>query len=147
MKGFNWRLLLLLPLAAAATACSSSSNGARDSATAKGDDLEPAAAALPPSSASADPIAPASAALDQTAPAPADAAGPAAGVANLPYARGAVFASLDEYLAYLEKQGAIDLPWWREISPGVYERVVRMPGAAREVKTRAELTELYGFER
>lgn len=57
-----------------------------------------------------------------------------------------VFASLDEYLEHLEKQGAIDLPWWREIAPGVYERVVRMPEAAPEIKTRAELLKLYGFD-
>src|SRR5690349_888930 len=45
------------------------------------------------------------------------------GVANLPYARGKTFRTLDEYLAHLEAQGALDLPWWREIRPGVYERV------------------------
>ena len=69
------------------------------------------------------------------------------GVANLPYARGRVFHSLDEYLAYLEQQGAIDLPWWREISPGVYEHVKRMTGAEREIATRAELMERFGFTR
>ncbi|WP_114954880.1 hypothetical protein [Sphingosinicella terrae] len=69
------------------------------------------------------------------------------GVANLPYARGRVFHSLDEYLAYLEQQGAIDLPWWRETSPGVYEHVRRVTGARREVATRAELMERFGFTR
>jgi len=69
------------------------------------------------------------------------------GVANLPYARGEIFYSLDEYLAYLEQQGAIDLPWWREIRPGVYERVVRMPEAAREIATREELMRRFSFER
>ncbi len=61
------------------------------------------------------------------------------GVANLPFARGQVFYSLDDYLAHLEKQGAIDLPWWREISPGVYEHVVRMPEAKREIATRERI--------
>ncbi len=41
-------------------------------------------------------------------------------VENLPFARGGVFCSLDEYLAHLQQQGAIDLPWWREIQPCVY---------------------------
>src|SRR5688572_19416680 len=66
-------------------------------------------------------------------------------VANLPFARGAVFCSLDEYLVHLQQQGAIDLPWWREIRPGVYEHVVRMPEAQREVATRAELMRRFGF--
>lgn len=69
------------------------------------------------------------------------------GVANLPYARGRTFTSLDEYLAHLEKQGAVDLPWWREIRPGVYERVTNMPEAKREVATRAELMQRFGFKR
>ena len=67
------------------------------------------------------------------------------GVANLPYARGRIFHSLDEYLAHLQQQGAIDLPWWREISPGVYEHVVRMTGAKRETATREELMRRFGF--
>ena len=69
------------------------------------------------------------------------------GVANLPYARGRIFDSLDAYLAYLERQGAIDLPWWRQVSPGIYERVRRMPGARPERATRAELMRRYGFTR
>jgi len=71
----------------------------------------------------------------------------AQGVANLPYARGRTFRSLDEYLACLEQQGAIDLPWWRQVSPGVYEWVRRMPGARPERATRAELMRRYGFTR
>jgi hypothetical protein len=69
------------------------------------------------------------------------------GVANLPYARGRTFTSLDEYLAHLEKQGAIDLPYWREIRPGVYERVTSMPEARRETATRADLMQRFGFKR
>jgi len=69
------------------------------------------------------------------------------GVANLPYARGKTFRTLDEYLAHLEAQGAVDLPWWREIRPGVYERVTSMPEARREVATRAELMRRFGFAR
>ena len=69
------------------------------------------------------------------------------GIANLPYARGKTFRTLDEYLAHLETQGAIDLPWWREIRPGVYERVTSMPEARREVATREELMRRFGFTR
>jgi hypothetical protein len=69
------------------------------------------------------------------------------GVANLPFARGRTVRALDDYLAHLEKQGAIDLPWWREIRPGVYERVTSMRGAEREIATREELMRRFGFTR
>ena len=69
------------------------------------------------------------------------------GVANLPYARGKTFRTLDEYLAHLEAQGALDLPWWREIRPGVYERVTSRTGAPREVATREERMRRFGFTR
>lgn len=72
---------------------------------------------------------------------------PAEGVANLPFARGRTFQTLDEYLAHLEAQGAVDLPWWREIRPGVYEHVTTMTGAPREVATREELMRRFGFSR
>jgi hypothetical protein len=41
----------------------------------------------------------------------------------------------------------MDLPWWREIRPGVYERVTNMPEARHEVATRAELMRRFGFAR
>ena len=69
------------------------------------------------------------------------------GVAKLPYAQGRSFATLDAYLAHLKTLSAIDLPWWREISPGVYEHVRHMPGAARETATREELMKRFGFAR
>lgn len=69
------------------------------------------------------------------------------GVANLPYARGKTFRTLDEYLAHLRAQGAIDLPWWQEIRPGVYQRVTNMPEAERQVATREELMRRFGFTR
>ena len=72
----------------------------------------------------------------------------AVGVARLPYARGQTFGTLDEYLAHLERQGAMDLPWWRQVEPGVYERVAgRMPGRQPERATRAELMHRFGFTR
>jgi hypothetical protein len=69
------------------------------------------------------------------------------GVANLPFARGRTFRTLDDYLAHLERQGALDLPWWREIRPGVYERVTNMRGAEREIATREQLMRRFGFTR
>ena len=69
------------------------------------------------------------------------------GVADLPYARGKTFRTLDEYLAHLEAQGAVDLPWWREIRPGVYERVTTKRPAQPEVATREELMRRFGFTR
>ncbi len=68
-------------------------------------------------------------------------------VAGLPYARGRSFVSLDEYLAHLQANGAIDLPWWKEIRPGVYQHVKRMTGSDQEVATRDELKKKFGFSR
>lgn len=72
---------------------------------------------------------------------------PSGEVANLPFARGKTFATLDDYLTHLQAQGAIDLPWWREIRPGVYQRVTNMPEAEPEVATRADLMRRFGFRR
>lgn len=74
----------------------------------------------------------------------------AGGVANLPYARGRTFASLDEYLAYLEATNpTVDLPYWRQIGPGRYQWTVRLPGspAGQEIATREELMRRFGFSR
>jgi len=69
-------------------------------------------------------------------------------VPNLPYARGKSFRSLDEYLVHLEKQGAIDLPYWRKLGPDRYELVTsRVPAGPPELATRAELMRRYGFSR
>lgn len=67
---------------------------------------------------------------------------------ELPFAQGQRFATLDAYLAHLERRGAHDVPWYREVSASVYELVARRgPGAARETVTRAELARRYGFDR
>lgn len=69
-----------------------------------------------------------------------------AGVAGLPFSHGKSFRTLDEYLAHLERHAApIDQPWWREIRPGVYEHVKRLPGAPREEATREQLMKRFGF--
>lgn len=72
----------------------------------------------------------------------------AAGVAGLPFSHGKSFNTLDEYLIHLERFAApIDQPWWREIRPGVYEHVKRMPESVPEVATRDELMRRFGFSR
>lgn len=68
--------------------------------------------------------------------------------AELPYARGNTFDTLDEYLAYLEQyNGPIDLPYWRKVKPDLYQEVSSMPEAEPKTATRAELMERFGFER
>ena len=69
-------------------------------------------------------------------------------IGDLPFSQGRSFASLDEYLAFLETRGAYDVPWYREIRPGVYELVSRRgPGAKPIIYTREELAQKFGFQR
>ena len=69
-------------------------------------------------------------------------------MSNLPFARGLSFRTLDEYLTHLERQGAIDLPYWRRVGPDLYERVTTMrPAGPPERATRAELMARFGFTR
>lgn len=79
----------------------------------------------------------------------ASAAGPEAtgkSRAGLPHAQGRSFASLDEYLAFLEERGKQDVPWYRKIGPDTYELVARRgPRAPRVVVTRRELMDRFGF--
>jgi len=71
------------------------------------------------------------------------------GVKGLPSSFGRSFASLDEYLEHLRNHaGPIDLPWYREIRPGVYEYVTSMrPAPAAKTYTRQELMREFGFTR
>jgi hypothetical protein len=67
---------------------------------------------------------------------------------GLPHAQGRSFASLDEYLAFLEERGSQDVPWYRKIGPDTYELVARRgPRAPRVVVTRRELMDRFGFVR
>lgn len=77
-------------------------------------------------------------------------------VRNLPLAHGRTFATLDEYLAHLRRNaGTIDMPWYREIRPGVYElvssdrrlRMEQEPEPEQRVFTREELMRRFGFDR
>lgn len=80
---------------------------------------------------------------------PPDKDAPAQPIRQLPDSFGRTFASLDEYLAHLRRYAApIDKAWYREVRPGVYERVTTMiPPRAPEIFTRAQLMERFGFTR
>jgi hypothetical protein len=69
------------------------------------------------------------------------------GVSGLPSSFGRSFATLDEYLEHLrDYAGPVDLPWYREVRPGVYEEVTTItPAAAPKTYTREELMRKYGF--
>lgn len=72
----------------------------------------------------------------------------AQGIAGLPHSFGHRFQSLDDYLMHLEcHAGPIDLPWWKEVQPGVYQRVTTATNAGPEMATRAELMKRFGFTR
>ena len=70
------------------------------------------------------------------------------GVANLPFSQGRAFRSLDDYLAFLRERGRYDVPWYREIRPGVFELVSRRgPGGQVRTFEREELERKFGFDR
>lgn len=65
---------------------------------------------------------------------------------DLPFAQGHTFESLDAYLAFLERRGAMDVPWYRAIGPDQYELVSgRGRRGAPQRHTRAELMQRFGF--
>ena len=69
-------------------------------------------------------------------------------IPSLPHAAGRTFATLDDYLAFLRERGAYDVPWYREVRPGIYELVTRRaPGKAALTFTREELARRFGFAR
>lgn len=77
-----------------------------------------------------------------------DAAGGADSPADLPFGQSLSFATLDDYLAHLQRRGATGVPWYREVGPGVYELVTgRGRGLRAERATRAELMTRFGFAR
>lgn len=71
------------------------------------------------------------------------------GVRGLPSSFGKSFATLDEYLEHLRNYaGPIDLPWYRQVRPGVYEMVTSMrPAPTPKTYTRDELIREFGFKR
>jgi hypothetical protein len=61
------------------------------------------------------------------------------------------FRTLDQYLAHLEQfEGPVDGPWYKEISPGLYELQtgnlhLDTPDKQKRTFTRAELEKKFGF--
>ena len=62
------------------------------------------------------------------------------------------FRSLDDYLAHLEQtQGPVDGPWYKEVSPGIYELQtggnlhLDVPSNEKRTFTRKELEKKFGF--
>ena len=80
---------------------------------------------------------------------PGTAGGESRGVANLPFAMGRRFATLDSYLMHLECHAQpVDSPWWKEIRPGLYKHMTTATNAPpNEIATRAELKKKFGFSR
>lgn len=70
-------------------------------------------------------------------------------VGNLPYAQGRTFATLDEYLAFLERLGTMDIPYYERLPDGRYRYITGRGTQHRppEIYTRTELMEKYGFDR
>tara|TARA_R110000868_G_scaffold80881_6_gene229343 strand:+ start:19223 stop:19516 length:294 start_codon:yes stop_codon:yes gene_type:complete len=70
-------------------------------------------------------------------------------VADLPYAQGQSFTTLDAYLEHLRRLAPQDRPYFEEIAPGQYRRVSgrRVPGSppADRTYTREELMLEFGF--
>ncbi len=68
-------------------------------------------------------------------------------VSGLPHAEGQSFATLDAYLAHLEKLGEIGISWYERMPDGRYQLIRRRrPGTAPEVFTRQELLGRFGFD-
>jgi hypothetical protein len=124
-------MVAVVALAAGVAACSGQPAPSEAQAAGAVADQAPAEAALPER---------------QMGQPPANAA-PAAGapVSGLPYAQGQSFATLDEYLAFLRKRSAYDVPYWEEVSPGVYRAVAGRAGPQAQTYTRAELERRFGF--
>lgn len=70
-------------------------------------------------------------------------------VHGLPFAGDRGFATLDDYLAFLESQSGFDTPYYQRVGPDRYQLMTRLPpGRPRPpVVTRAELMRRYGFSR
>ncbi len=71
------------------------------------------------------------------------------GVSGLRYAGNQTFVSLDDYLAHLQKLSVQDVPYYREVEPGLYKHEAGRQPPGRVVIdrlfTREELEEKFGF--
>ena len=70
------------------------------------------------------------------------------GVTGLPGGNGLTFASLDDFLAHLEKGGHVDRPFWEKLEDGRYRWNTGRGMQFQEPKfaTREELLAKYGFD-
>lgn len=68
---------------------------------------------------------------------------------GLPYAQGKQFSDLDSYLAHLKVMSTMDVPYYREVSPGRYklESGRGSQNMAPVYVTRQELMRKFGFSR
>jgi len=63
------------------------------------------------------------------------------------------FPTLDDYLVFLERtQGPVDGPWYKEVSPGMYQLQtgnlhLDVPGEEKRIYTRQELEKKFGFSK
>jgi hypothetical protein len=64
------------------------------------------------------------------------------------------FRTLDDYLAYLERtQGPVDGPWYKEVSPGMYQLQTAanlhldVPTKEQQKFTREDLERKFGFSK
>ncbi len=66
---------------------------------------------------------------------------------NLPFSQGLSFATLDAYLAHLQKRGMNDVPWYKRLPDGRYEHIVpfRRDSQGQQYFTRDELAKKFGF--
>lgn len=65
---------------------------------------------------------------------------------DLPFAQGQSFATLDDYLAHLERLGTMDVTWYQRLPDCTYEMIQRRPpGTPPTIFTRQELLDRFGF--
>lgn len=63
-----------------------------------------------------------------------------------PFSQGQSFATLDAYLAHLERLGPIDITWYQRRPDGTYEMIQRRPpGTPPTIFTRQQLLDRFGF--
>lgn len=67
----------------------------------------------------------------------------------LPFSGGRPFAELDRYLVFRKARGAMDLPYYEEVAPDVFQLMAGRGhgGDAPKLFTRAELLAEFCFER
>lgn len=67
---------------------------------------------------------------------------------TLPFSGGRTFADLDSYLAFRKKRGAMDMPYYEQVAPDVFQLMLGRGhgGDAPQFFTRAQLLAQFCFE-